>query len=605
MSNNSLPISRLISVSVNLAPLPAQMQNLSTLLLLGNSDVINTTERLRNYLTLGAVASDFGTSAPEYLAAALWFEQSPQPTTLSIGRWAQTATSGKLLGGTLSTAQQALTNFTGIVSGAFELLLNGIPTSITGLNFSSATTLNGVAAIIQTALAAAVTGTTCVWNSVFQRFEIETAGSTGIASTAGFLNPPTATGSAAFSGQPTAADTITIGGSAVTFVSALTSGNQTLIGSSLAATLQNALTFLSGSADTNLVKFTYYVVGTTLYFASVATGTAGNSLTLTKVSTAITLSGATLAGGTGTDSSTITGMTLASSGSYAAVGIAAETAASMVALFDNMFGQAWYACQLVTGVDTDRIAVAGYIEGATNKHIFGTTTQEAAVLVAADTTNLAYKLQQLGYNRTMVQYSSSNPHAVASALARILTTNYNGNNTTITLMYKQEPGIVPESLSATQVTALEGFNCNVFLAYNNNTAIFEPGVVVSGNFLDTVTGTDWLALDIQTSCYNLLYTSPTKIPQTDNGNHIIVNTIEAVLSQGVQNGLLAPGVWNTAGFGTLNQGDFLPKGFYVYAPPISSQNPTNRAARQSVVFQIAAKLAGAIHTIGVVINVNR
>src|ERR1700758_1493892 len=429
MSNNSsLPISRLISVSVNLAPLPAQMQNLSTLLILGNTDVINTTERLRNYLTLGAVATDFGTTAPEYLAAALWFEQSPQPTTLSIGRWAQTATSGKLLGATLSTAAQALSNFTGVTSGSFELLIGGVPISITGLNFSAATSLNGVAAIIQTALNAAVAGTTCVWNAAFQRFEIEAAGSTGITSTLGFLNPPTATGSASFSGQPTAADTITIGGTAVTFVSALTTGNQILIGSSLAATLQNALTFLAGSADVNLVKFTYYVVGSVLYFAAVTTGTAGNSLTLVKSSTVITLSGATLAGGSGTDSSTITGMTLASSGSYVAPGIAAETAAAMIALFDNMFGQGWYACQMVVGNDTDRINVAGYIEGASNKHIFGTTTQEAAVLNAADTTNIAYKLQQLGYNRTMVQYSSSNPHAVASALARILTTNYNANN---------------------------------------------------------------------------------------------------------------------------------------------------------------------------------
>ena len=105
--------------------------------------------------------------------------------------------------------------------------------------------------------------------------------------------------------------------------------------------------------------------------------------------------------------------------------------------------------------------------------------------------------------------------------------------------------------------------------------------------------------------YNLLYTSPTKIPQTDAGNGLIANAIESVCSQAVTNGLVAPGVWQSAGFGSLSTGDFLPKGFYVYVPPISSQSPTLRATRASVVFQVAAKLAGAIQTVNVIINVNK
>jgi hypothetical protein len=192
-----------------------------------------------------------------------------------------------------------------------------------------------------------------------------------------------------------------------------------------------------------------------------------------------------------------------------------------------------------------------------------------------------------------------------SALARIMTTDYTANNTVITLMYKQEPGIVPETLNETQVNNLEAKNGNVFVAYNNNTAIIEPGVCFSGDFLDTVIGTDWLALNIQTDVYNLLYTTPTKIPQTDAGNHQIATTIANRCSQGVTNGLLAPGVWNQAGFGSLKQGDYLPDGFYVYAPPIASQVQADRAARKSVTFQVAAKLAGAIQTVDILINVNR
>lgn len=492
----ALPISRLINVSVNLSPNPAQMQNISDLLVLGGSDVINVSERMRTYANIDAVAADFGTLAPEYLAAVLWFEQTPQPTELKIGRWAKTATSGLLVGATLSAAQQAMSVWNAITAGSFDVTIDGgAVKSVTGLNFSAATNLNAVASDITTALAGAGTMT---WNSVYQRFQLESA-TTGATSSVSFLS----------------------------------------------------------------------------------------------------------AQGTGTDISGDLGMLSTSSGAYAVAGIAAETAVSAATLFDTNYGQGWYGLTITGAVDADHLAVAAYIEAANNKHIYGVTTNEAGVLVSTDTTNIAYQLKGLGYKRTVVQYSSSNAYAVCSLLARILTTNYNANNTVITLMYKQEPGIVAETLNSNQIAALEGFNCNVFVAYNNNTAIIEPGVVANGTFLDIITGTDWLALDIQTSLYNLLYTSTTKIPQTDAGNHLLVTTVEQVCAQGVVNGLLGPGVWNSGGFGALNQGDFLAKGFYVYAPPISTQAQADRAARKSVPIQVAAKLAGAIHSIDVLINVNQ
>lgn len=600
----ALSINRLVSVAVNLSPQAAQMQNISTLLILGSSNIIDVTERFRSYTGIDGVAADFGVLAPEYLAALLWFEQAPQPTSLQIGRWAQSAVAAILRGATLSAAQQAISVWTAVASGAFEIVVDGIPTSVTGLNFASATNLNGVASTIQTALSALRAGSTVVWNSVYNRFEIQ-SGTTGASSLIGFVNAPTATGSFTFAGQPANLDTITLNGTVVTFVTAAPAAGQVQIGGTLTNTLVNLLTFLQASTDTQLVKFTYYVVGSILYVAAVATGTAGNSLTIAKSSTNITVSGATLTGGTGTDISTMLGATSTSSGAYVSQGLAAESATAAVTLFDQNYGQNWYATTVLGAVNADHLAIAAYLEAATNKHIYGVSTTEAGVISAVSTSDIAYQLQQLAYKRTTVQYSSSNQYAVCSLLGRILTTDYNGNSTVITLMYKQEPGIVAETLNVSQIEALEAKNCNVFVAYNNNTAIIEPGVVASGEFLDVITGTDWLALSVQTSVYNLLYTSTTKIPQTDAGNHLLTTTIEGVLSQAVANGLLAPGIWQTGGFGALAQGDFLPKGFYVYAPPIALQNAADRAARKSVTIQVAAKLAGAIHTVNVIINVNR
>jgi hypothetical protein len=491
----TLSVSNLVRVAVNLSPAAAQSQNLSTLLVLDDTTVINTTERFRVYSSIDAVAADFGTSGNHYNAALAYFSQSPAPAQIMLGRWVKAASKGALVCAPLTTANALLSSWTGITTGSFSYQKDGgAATNATGLNFSSALNLNGVAAIIQTAM----TGVTVTYNAGYNRFEF-TSNTTGATSAISFLSPT----------------------------------------------------------------------------------------------------------GSGVDISGKLGATSTSSGAYVVAGQVAETAADAVALFDANFGMQWYALNLPSGADADHLAVAAYIEAASNKHLYGVNTQAAGTLVSTDTANIAYQLAQLKYKKTLVQYSSSSTFAACSLLGRAITTNFNGNNTVITLMFKQEPGIAAESINQTQANALAANKCNAFVNYNNGTSIIQNGVVCSGDFIDVITGTDWLAVDIQTNVYNLLYTSSTKIPQTDSGVHLIVTTIESRCSQAVTNGLLAPGVWSSGGFGLLNQGDFLQKGFYVYANPLSSQSTSDRAARKAPPIQIAAKLAGAVHSVDIQINVNR
>lgn len=495
--NPTLAVSRLVKVAIILTPQAAQAQNLNTMLLLGTSAVIDTTERYRDYDSLAEVGADFGSTAPEYLAAQLYFSQSPQPRSLKIGRWFKTAASGKMVGALLTPAQQALSNFTAVTTGGFTYTLNGgVPTNVTGVNLSAATSLNNVASLIT----AALTGATMVWNATYQRFEL-TSSTTGATSTVSFLSAP----------------------------------------------------------------------------------------------------------GSGTDLSALLKMRSTDSGAYQAPGAAAESALTAVQYFEQNLGQTWYALN-VLGIDapfSDHLAIAGYIEGLDTKHLYGVSTQDAGVLSSVTTSDIAYQLAAQGYNRTLVQYSSNTPYSAASLLGRAITVNYAGNSTVITLMFKDEPGIVGEFLNATQANALRAKNCNVFVNYNNNTTIIQNGTVASGRFIDEITGTDWLAVTLQNELYNILYTSPTKIPQTDAGMHVLTTKCEQVCGQGVTNGLLAPGVWNSAGFGILNQGDYMDKGYYVYAAPIATQSVADRAARKSVPIQIAAKLAGAIHEVSVDVTVNQ
>lgn len=502
---SSLPVSRIVNVNVLLTPAAAQAQNLSNMLFLGTSPVIDTTERYRTYLTLSDVAADFGTVAEEYKAAEKWFGQAPQPREFLVGRFVNAASRGGLRGGTLSAAAQALSAWTPILAGALKIAKDGAAAvDVTGLNFSACTTMSAVAAVIQ-AGAGMPAGVTVTWNPTYARFEFEST-TAGAASAIGYIAAPAA-----------------------------------------------------GTDLSGLVK-----------------GRAAD-------------------------------------GAYTYAGQAAETAVACLALFDDMIGQQFYSVAVGglvpganAGADTSALlAVAGFIEGSNNKHLLAVTSQEAAALSAIATTDILYQLKELGYNRTFGQYSSSSAYAAVSALARLLTTDYEGSGTAITLKFKQQPGVVAEVLTATQVNALQAKNGNVFVAYNNDTNILEQGVMASGEFADVITASDWLAVTMQRDVFNALYSNTTKIPQTDAGQAVLNTYVAARCAQAVVNGMAAPGVWNNGGFGLLKQGDFLDQGYYIYSAPFATQAQADRVARKAMPIQVAIKLAGAVHSVDCTININQ
>lgn len=255
--------------------------------------------------------------------------------------------------------------------------------------------------------------------------------------------------------------------------------------------------------------------------------------------------------------------------------------------------------------DADIISVAAAIEASTVSRIFGITTDEATILDAATTTDLASKLKAAKCSRTFIQYSTSSLYAALSAFARAFTVDFTGSNTTITLKFKQQPGITYETLGTSQTNNLEAKNCNVYVYYENDTAILEQGVMSNGDFFDERHGLDWLQNAVQTADFNTLYTSTTKIPQTDAGTTTRIANIELVLDKAVQNGLFAPGKWTGGPMGQLNTGDTLTKGYYTWAENVDDQLQVDREARKGVPIQVAGKLAGAVHYGTVAITVVR
>jgi hypothetical protein len=282
-----------------------------------------------------------------------------------------------------------------------------------------------------------------------------------------------------------------------------------------------------------------------------------------------------------------------------------ETALAALVEIDMLFSSQFYAIVFPEATDDDHEQIAAYVEASDPVHYYGVNTADTNVLDPMHTTDIGSILAGFGYNKTAVCYSTSNPHFAESYIGRIVTTIWTGVNTAITLMYKRSPGTMVEQLSTNMANAIKDKHVNVYAGVSNGAQIIQDGTSASGEFTDTIWGADALALDVQRGLFNTLYTTPTKIPQTDAGMSVLINSAKTVLARYVNNGYLAPGTWNATGFGEINQGDVLPMGYYVYAPSMGDQDPGDRAARRSPLMQIAAKCAGAIHYVDVLIYINQ
>jgi hypothetical protein len=487
-----LSIADLVSVDVVLQPTATPVENFGALLLLDASDTIDTDERIRKFTSLTSVGTDFGTDSDAYDAATFFFGQNPQPSDLYIGKWAKTGTAGLLYGGALTTAQQALTNFTSVDDGALDITVDGTAKTLTDLDFTSVTNLNGVATVLTTALS----GATVTWDAANSRFVVKSP-TTGTASKIGF-------------------------------------------------------------------------------------GAAGES---------------------GTDVSLLINLTSATK-AKAVDGIAAESLLDAVEILAAKSNE-WYglAVAVPSVEDSDIVDVAKYVEAASPRRFLSATTQDVNALDPDSTTDLAAQLQALKLTHTACQYSSSSPYAAVSLFARQASVDFTAQSSVISLMYKQEPLVSAETLTETQAQALKDKNCNVFVNYSNNVAFIQHGTVASGLYIDSVVGADFLQNQAMVDVFNLLYTSTTKLSQTDAGVNQLTTTLEATMDKAVNNGLLAPGVWDGPDVGPLKSGQVLSKGYFIFCSPISSQSAADRAARKSPTIQIAAHLGGAIHTAKVIIQV--
>jgi len=281
---------------------------------------------------------------------------------------------------------------------------------------------------------------------------------------------------------------------------------------------------------------------------------------------------------------------------------------AMVALLGQLYvgGVVWAG---YAPINTEILAAATAIQAQVPPVMLGVSSYLLSDLYASGP-GIFYSIQSASLKQSRgLLYTVSNAQAARIAMAaymsRLQGTNFNGALTTATMNLKQLTGIAPDpNINTTILAQCQIVGADVYAIVGNNL----PEVLSTGgnDYSDNVFNLEWLVGALQVGLFNGLATTPTKIPQTEQGMSILKNAIIQVLTQAVTNGFVAPGTWNGAipfGDPTTFLQNITQQGWYILSQPISQQNQTARQSRQAPIIQIAVKYAGAIQTVQAVVYV--
>lgn len=230
---------------------------------------------------------------------------------------------------------------------------------------------------------------------------------------------------------------------------------------------------------------------------------------------------------------------------------------------------------------------------------------DAAANLEVDVSNIVWEIKLAGYTNYRMLYSKAgNRKLAATYMARAHTVNFAGENTALT-MHMKELAVPAEEYTQTEVDKAKRVGLDIYTTIKQTATVLTSG---ANNFVDErynlISYVDYLQVDM----YNLLRQTATKIPQTRRGIAQLVDQAEKTTRQFVRAGVIAPGTWTSPDF-FGNHDTFLENvsvnGYYWLSGLLADQSQADREARKSPVIQGAIKLAGAVHSVNLIVFVNR
>jgi len=235
--------------------------------------------------------------------------------------------------------------------------------------------------------------------------------------------------------------------------------------------------------------------------------------------------------------------------------------------------------------------------------VYETFSGSAALEVDPDNPAWAVTLASQSNFRMLYSKAGNRKYGV-SYMARTHTVNFNGERTAITLHLKTM-SVAAEDYSQTEIDKAKRVGLDIYTTIKDVPCVLTSG---ANDFVDNVYNLMAYVDAVQTDSFNLLKTTPTKVPQTYYGVDQLEDCVEKTTVGFVRAGVFNPGTWTLPDF--FGDRDMFLRnieqnGFYVLAGDLKDQSTADRQERKSPVLQVAVKNAGAVHSADIIINFNK
>jgi len=233
----------------------------------------------------------------------------------------------------------------------------------------------------------------------------------------------------------------------------------------------------------------------------------------------------------------------------------------------------WYTLHITNHSKAVITAAAAEIE--TKKKLLVTNSGDDDITTTA-TDDVASTLQDSSYARTALMFHPEPYKFAGAAWAGGLLPKDPGS---VTWKFKRLSGVPIYTVSATEISNIEGKDCNYYTDVGLPLGITQQGVTSAGEFIDITRGTDWLRQRLQERIFSQL-ANQDKIPYTDIGVGVIEAEVRAQLREGIANDFLAA----------------TPEPV-VTVPLVADISTVDKANRFLPDVNFEATLAGAIHSV--------
>lgn len=235
----------------------------------------------------------------------------------------------------------------------------------------------------------------------------------------------------------------------------------------------------------------------------------------------------------------------------------------------------WYGIVVDQALVSSFADVASWVETAKKFAIFWITDVNA--YDPSKSTDLASVLKLANRNRSAVVWHATPAGGADYPDAAWMGEGFPYEPGTSTWAYKTLNGVTPDTLLASQETALKNKNCNYYMTVGG-VSITQEGKVASGEYIDIIIGTDWIEARLREAVYSALVNNR-KIPYDDTGIAMIEGLVKGVLNEAASKGIL--------------QADSIA----VTVPKYADIPQSDKLARKLPDVKFSALYQGAIHSV--------